>query len=58
MDGRDTYGIITCVQLIVVFRVGMQPPRQLVITHCSNAGAGWGCYLSSSKFVRVKVGEL
>ena len=56
MDGRDVYGVIRCFPLIVVFGVGTQLPRGLVMTRSSNAGAGGGCYLFPSKFVGVKVG--
>jgi len=54
-DGRDVYGVIRCAPLIVVFGVGTQLPRQPVMTHRPNAGAGGGCYLFPSKFTRVKV---
>ena len=55
-DGRDVYGVIRYVPLIVVFGVGTQLPRRPVMTRRPNAGAGGGCYLSPSKFVCVKVG--
>jgi len=53
-DGRNVYGVIRCVPLIVVFGVGTQLPRRPVMTGHPNAGAGRGCYLFPSKFVRVK----
>ena len=56
MDGRDEYGVIISVSLIVVVGVGMQLPRRPVMTRRPKAGAGGGCYLFLSKFVRVKVG--
>jgi len=56
MDGRDVYGVIRCVQLIVVFGVGTQLPRRLVRKRGPKAGAGEGCYLFPSKFVCVRVG--
>jgi len=55
MDGCDVYGVIGCLRLIVVFGVGMQLLRRLVMTRRPNAGAGGGCYLFPAKFVRVKV---
>ena len=55
-DGRDVYGVIRCVQLIVVFGVGTQLARQSVMTQRPNAGAEGGCYLFPLKFVCVKVG--
>ena len=55
-EGRDVYGVIGCVPRIVVFSVGTQLARGLVMTGRSNAGAGGGWYLYCSKFVRVKVG--
>jgi len=55
-DGRDVYGVIRCVPLIVVFGVGTQLPRRPVMTRRPNAGAGVGCYLFPSKLVCVKVG--
>jgi len=55
-DGRDVYGVIGCVSLIVVFGVGTQLPRPPVMTRRPNAGAGVGCYLFPSKLVWVKVG--
>jgi len=55
-DGRDIYGVIRCVPLIVVFGVGTQLPRRPVMTRRPNAGAGGGCYLFPSKFVCAKVG--
>jgi len=56
MDGRDVYGVIRCVLLIVVFSVGTQLPRRPVMTRRPNAGAGGGCNLFPSKLVCVKVG--
>jgi len=55
-DGRDVYGIIRCVPMIVSFGVGTQQLMQQVMMRPSRAGAGSRCYLVSSKFVRVKVG--
>jgi len=55
-DGRDVYGVIRCVPLMVVFGVGTQRLRRPVMTHRPNAGAGGGCYLFPSKFVCTKVG--
>jgi len=55
-DGRDLYGVIRCVALMVVFGVGTQLPRRPVMTGCPNAGAAVGCYLFPSKFVSFKVG--
>jgi len=55
-DGRDVYGVIRCVPLIVVLGVGIQLPRRPVMTRRPNAGPGGGCYLFPSKFVPVKVG--
>jgi len=54
--GRDVYGVIGCIPLIVVFGVGTQLPRQPVMTRRPNAGAGGGCSLFPSKFVCAKVG--
>ena len=55
-DGRDVYGVISCVPFVVVFGVGTQLPRRPVMTRRPNAGAGGGCYLSPSKLVCAKVG--
>ena len=52
-DGRDVYGVIGCVPMIVVFGVGTQLPRRPVMRCCPKAGAGGGCYLYSSKFVGI-----
>jgi len=57
MDGRDLYGVIGFPKLLV-FGVGMQLPRCLVMTRRRNAAARSGCCLYSSKFVYFKVGEL
>jgi len=55
-DGRDLYGVIRYVPLIVVFGVGTQLLRRPVMTCRPNAGAGGGCYLFPSKLVRGLVG--
>jgi len=55
-DGRDVYGVIRCVPLILVFGVGTQLPRRLVITRRPNTGAGGRRYLFPLKLVCVKVG--
>jgi len=55
-DGRDVYGVIRGVPLIVVFGVGTQLPRRSVMTHRPNARAGGGCYLFPSKLMCIKVG--
>ena len=57
-DGRDVYGVIECVPLIVVFDVGTQLPTRSVMTLRPNARAGEGCYLFPSKLVCGKVGLL
>jgi len=57
-DGRYVYGVVRWVPLSVVFHVGWLLPRPPVMTRRPNAGAGGGCYLFSSKFVCVKVGQL
>jgi len=56
MEGHDVYGVLRCLQLIVVFGVGTQLPRQPVMTRRPNAGAGGWCYLFPSKLVCIKVG--
>ena len=50
-DGRDVYGVIRWVPLIVVLGEGTQLPSRPVMTRRSNAGAGGGCCFGSSKFV-------
>jgi len=55
-DGRDVYGVMRCVPLIVVFGVGTQQPRRPVMTRRPNAGAGGGCYLFPLYMVCIKVG--
>jgi len=57
-DGHDLYGVIGFVPKLVVFGIGMQPPRCLVMTRRPNAGARRGCCLYSLKIVCFKVGEL
>ena len=56
MDGCDVYGVIRCVQSIVVFGVGTQLPRRPVMSRRPNAEAGGGCYLFPLKLVCVRVG--
>ena len=56
MAGRDVYGVIRCVPLIVALGVQTQLPRWPVMMPRANAGAGEGCYLSPLKFVCIKVG--
>jgi len=55
-DGRDIYGVIRCVPLIVVFGIGTLLPRRPVMTRRPNAGAAGVCYLFPSKLLGVKVG--
>jgi len=56
-DGRDVYGVIKYVLLIVVFGVGTQLPRRPVMTRRPNAWAGGGV-LSFSSEVHVRQGRV
>jgi len=55
-DGRDVYGVIRYVPLIVACGVGTLLPLRPAITRHANAGPGGWCYLFPTKFVCVKVG--
>ena len=55
MEGHDIYSAIRYIPMIGAFAVGRQLPSYQVMTHHSNAAAGGGWYLFSSKFVRPKV---
>ena len=54
--GRDVYGVIRCVELLVVFSVGTQPRRLQVMMCCSNPWACGRCYLFPSKVIPLRVG--
>jgi len=55
-EGRDVYGVMRRVPLMVVFGIGTQLPRRPVMTGPPNPGGGGGCYLCPSKFAYAKVG--
>ena len=44
-DGRDVYGVVRWVPMIVVFGEGTQLPSRPMVTRRPNAGAGGGCCL-------------
>ena len=56
-DGRDVYGIIRWVPIIVVFDEGTQLPLSPVVTLCPNVGAGGRCWPDSSKLVCARYGN-
>jgi len=55
-DGRDVYGVIGCVPLIMGFGVGTQLHRCPVMTRRPKARAGGACYPFPSMVVHVTVG--